>query len=232
MAEHLTSTLGGQQLLELRDFSDVAEARRVAVRLAGRTDFTDIDAANMALVITEMTTNVIKHAKGGRLILRLVPRGQQLGVELMTLDQGPGINDLAQSMRDGYSTAGSPGTGLGAVKRLAAEFDIHSIPGKGTAVLVRLWPGRTRYKQSRKCNPACYVCRCRGKKFPATGGALRSLPTNTSARLPMGWDMVRMQRSQLKPRYRSRSNSVTRRRQRSSSERIGRCAARAVPRLP
>jgi len=175
MAEHLTSTLGGQQLLELRDFSDVAEARRVAARLVGRTDFTDIEAANMALVITEMTTNVIKHAKGGRLILRLVPRGQQLGVELMTLDQGPGINDLAQSMRDGYSTAGSPGTGLGAVKRLAAEFDIHSIPGKGTAVLVRLWPGRTRYQAKPEMQSGMLCLPMQGQEVSGDGWGVEVL---------------------------------------------------------
>jgi len=144
MAEHLTLISGEQQLLEVHDASDVAEARRIATRVVSETDFNDVEKANVALVATELTTNLIKHAKRGRLMVRLLQRGPRLGLELMAIDHGPGIRDLAQSMRDGYSTTGSPGTGLGAVKRLTWEFDIHSLPGKGTAVLARLWSGQLR----------------------------------------------------------------------------------------
>ena len=144
MAEHLTLISGEQQLLEVHDASDVAEARRIATRVVSGTDFNDVETAHVALVATELTTNLIKHAKRGRLMVRLLQRGTRLGLELMAIDDGPGIRDLAQSMRDGYSTAGSPGTGLGAVKRLTWEFDIHSLLGKGTAVLARLWSGQLR----------------------------------------------------------------------------------------
>ena len=64
------------------------------------------------------------------------------GVELLALDKGSGIANLAESLRDGYSTAGTPGTGLGAITRLAAEFDIQAQPGKGTAMMARLWSGK------------------------------------------------------------------------------------------
>ena len=126
-----------QQLLEVRDPSDVAEARRVAARLVDRADFSDVETANVTLVATELATNLIKHAKGGRMIVRRLQWEDRLGLEVMAFDKGPGIRDLAQSMRDGYSTAGSAGTGLGAIKRLTWQFDIHSIPDKGTAILAR-----------------------------------------------------------------------------------------------
>ena len=96
--------------------------------------------ATVALIVTELATNILKHAKRGEILMRLLDRGDTLGVEFLSLDQGPGIANLTQCFRDGYSTAGSPGTGLGAIARLADEFDMHTIPGKGTAVLARLWP--------------------------------------------------------------------------------------------
>lgn len=144
MAEHLTGAPIGQHLIEVRESSDVAEARRVTTRVARTVDFSEAETADTALVVTELATNLLKHAKHGRIVLRIVQHGESAGVELLALDQGPGISDLARSMRDGYSTAGSPGTGLGAIKRLAADFEIHSVPHKGTAVLARLWSMRNR----------------------------------------------------------------------------------------
>ena len=144
MAEHLNSDYSEQQVLHVRDASDVAEARRSASRLVGKVDFSEVETANVALISTELATNLIKHARRGVIVMRLLEREKAPGFEIMTLDQGTGISDLAQSMRDGYSTAGSSGNGFGAIKRLASEFDIHSIPGKGTAVLARLWAGRPR----------------------------------------------------------------------------------------
>jgi anti-sigma regulatory factor (Ser/Thr protein kinase) len=122
--------------------SDVAQVRRIAAGIANRIGFDTSEAGNLALIATELATNVVKHAKRGRVIVRALDRGQDVGVELVALDQGPGIRDLAQAMRDGFSSAGSPGTGLGAIKRLSTEFDLYSLPDKGTAVLARLWSNR------------------------------------------------------------------------------------------
>jgi len=137
----LNSISSDQQLFEVRDSSDVAEARRVASRLIDRASFNDVETANVTLVATELATNLVKHAKGGRMIVGLLQRGGDVGLEVVAFDQGPGIRNLAQSMRDGYSTAGSAGTGLGAVKRLTRQFDIHSVPDKGTVILARFWSG-------------------------------------------------------------------------------------------
>jgi anti-sigma regulatory factor (Ser/Thr protein kinase) len=89
----------------------------------------------VALLVTELGTNLVKHAVGGQIIISEV--GEQ-GVEVLSLDRGPGITNVTECMRDGYSSAGSPGTGLGALARLSSEYDIHSVPHKGTSVVVRL----------------------------------------------------------------------------------------------
>jgi anti-sigma regulatory factor (Ser/Thr protein kinase) len=122
------------------DPTAAGHARRVLARMAERLDFPETEAGRLALVATELAGNLAKHAtRGGRLVAQPVYRGQTAGVEILALDQGPGMANVAQCLRDGYSTAGSPGTGLGAVSRLADEFEIHSAPGVGTAILARVW---------------------------------------------------------------------------------------------
>jgi anti-sigma regulatory factor (Ser/Thr protein kinase) len=141
MEEQLTSMFGNEQMLEVRDASDVAEARRVATRLTSRIGFNEVESGHVALIATELASNLVKHAKSGRIVVSLLQRGSAVGFEVKALDSGPGIASVTESLRDGYSTSGTAGTGLGAVKRLAQEFDIYSAPGKGTAVLARVWSG-------------------------------------------------------------------------------------------
>lgn len=125
------------------DASRVGEARRFAAHAASELDWGEVEAGRLALVVTELGTNLLRHAQRGRLLIAARPA---LGdVEVISIDEGPGIADMAQSMRDGYSTGGgsSPGTGLGAVRRLASDFDIHStlpsdgVPG-GTLCVARV----------------------------------------------------------------------------------------------
>jgi len=105
--------------------------------------FAEKDTNNLALVVTEAATNLVKHAVGGQLLWRALERDHGTGLEILALDRGPGISNVGECLRNGYSTAGSLGTGLGAIARLATEFDIYSLPGKGTALLARLWSGRS-----------------------------------------------------------------------------------------
>jgi anti-sigma regulatory factor (Ser/Thr protein kinase) len=142
MEEQLNSMFGSQQIVEVREASDVAEARRVASRLSSRIGFNEVESGHVALIATELASNLVKHAKSGRMVASLLQRGSAVGLEVKALDRGPGIANISQSLRDGYSTVGTAGTGLGAVKRLAQEFDIYSAPGKGTAVLARVWSGK------------------------------------------------------------------------------------------
>ena len=127
-----------QSSLPIRDPGDVGEARRVAVALARALGFDEAGQGKVALVATEAGTNVVKHAGSGELLVGACGSEQEPGVELLALDRGPGMADVFRSMQDGHSTAGSPGTGLGAIQRLSSFLDIYSLPQRGTALLARL----------------------------------------------------------------------------------------------
>jgi anti-sigma regulatory factor (Ser/Thr protein kinase) len=121
------------------DASRVGEARRHAAALAERLALDATTAGRLALVVTELGSNLVRHARGGRLLIAQRQHGQP-EVEVLALDDGPGIADPARALVDGFSTGGTPGTGLGAVRRLASDFDLHSEPGVGTVVLARVRP--------------------------------------------------------------------------------------------
>lgn len=118
------------------DSSAVGHARRTAVALAEKLGFDETRRGELALIVTEVGTNLLQHAGGGDILLQPLPYGGG-GLEVLSLDRGPGMADVAQCMRDGYSTGGSRGVGLGSILRLASAFDLHSLPGRGTALLAR-----------------------------------------------------------------------------------------------
>lgn len=125
------------------DDTQVAAARRGAVSLAQSLGFGEDDAGRVAIVSTELATNLLKHGAGGELLVGAFEDRAGSGVECLALDRGPGMADVEACLRDGHSTAGSPGTGLGAVLRQSSTTEIYSRPGLGTAVLARLRPGRS-----------------------------------------------------------------------------------------
>lgn len=120
------------------DASRVGEARRHAAQAAAAMDWSEVDAGRLALVVTELGTNLQRHARGGRLLIAARP--QFADVEVIGIDDGPGIPDIAMAMRDGHSTGQTPGTGLGAVRRLADDFDMHSSVPEGTVSVARVRP--------------------------------------------------------------------------------------------
>ncbi|HEX4408788.1 MAG TPA: ATP-binding SpoIIE family protein phosphatase [Xanthobacteraceae bacterium] len=125
----------------VNDASQVAEARRQAVATAAQNGFNEADTGRVALVATELGTNLIKHGRGGELLVGTYQDKEGNGIELMALDRGPGIGNVEECLRDGYSSAGTAGNGLGAVIRQSHLFDIASWPGAGTGVMARLQPG-------------------------------------------------------------------------------------------
>jgi anti-sigma regulatory factor (Ser/Thr protein kinase) len=129
-------------IVTVSDQSHVGEARRAAGELARNGGANETQSARAALIATEMATNIIKHAQGGGMIaLDRFHDAQGAGVELLAIDKGPGIADFQASLADGYSTAGSPGTGLGAIARQADLFGTYSRPGFGTVVQARVVDG-------------------------------------------------------------------------------------------
>jgi anti-sigma regulatory factor (Ser/Thr protein kinase) len=123
------------------DASQAGEARRAVDALCRALGFGELRTAQAALVVTELATNLVKHTlgAGGELVFTPLLQADAIGLEILSLDRGPGIINVALCLRDGHSSAGSAGTGLGAIRRLSSSFDIFSAPGQGTAVLSRLW---------------------------------------------------------------------------------------------
>jgi anti-sigma regulatory factor (Ser/Thr protein kinase) len=125
------------EAIAVREPTDVAVARRRVGRLTERLGYDETAAGRVAIVVTELAQNLLRHAGGGE-ILAGADVHRAGGIEILALDRGPGMADVAACLRDGYSTGGTSGNGLGAVKRLAHQMLFHTAPQKGTAVLVRI----------------------------------------------------------------------------------------------
>lgn len=103
------------------DASQVAEARRLVSSYARSNGVAEARVAELAIVVTELATNLLKHAGGGHILATYRDDAEGAGLELLALDSGSGMTDVGRCMDDGYSTAGSPGNGLGAIARLADD---------------------------------------------------------------------------------------------------------------
>jgi anti-sigma regulatory factor (Ser/Thr protein kinase) len=140
--------MSSQSLFLLDERSQVGNARRAAMALAETAGFDTEHAGKVGLAVTEVATNVLKHAGNGQLLLRALRSDEINGIEIIALDKGPGIADVAASLRDGHSTSGTMGAGLGALSRLSEGFEIFTQPGRGTAVRLEFWakplPSRAR----------------------------------------------------------------------------------------
>jgi len=125
-----------QQRYAIDDPSKVGEARRAAHTLANFELDAEV-AGRVAIAATELANNMLLHAGGGELLIQKLGYDESVTVELLAIDRGRGMTDISRCMTDGFSTAGTPGNGLGAVRRLASEFDLHSAPDEGTIVMAR-----------------------------------------------------------------------------------------------
>jgi anti-sigma regulatory factor (Ser/Thr protein kinase) len=137
-----------QRRFEIGDPSSVSFARRGISDLAHGVGFNEPVLGKLAIIVTECATNQLKHAQRGELLVRPIVRAAaaasalpvSYGIELLAIDSGPGIRDLHACFVDGYTTAGSPGNGMGAIQRLSDELDIWSTPGLGTMLRIVVWP--------------------------------------------------------------------------------------------
>ncbi|HSU05215.1 MAG TPA: ATP-binding SpoIIE family protein phosphatase [Acetobacteraceae bacterium] len=119
------------------DTSQVAEARRQVSTFARGIGLSENRTAQAALTATELATNLLTHGGGGEILAARFEDEDGMGLELLALDRGAGMADVERCMRDGYSTAGTPGGGLGAITRQADQMRIYSRPGAGTAIMAR-----------------------------------------------------------------------------------------------
>lgn len=125
--------------IAITEQSQTWEARRAALALADRLGFQETERGRIGLVVMEAANNLINHARSGVLLLRAIEQQSRLGIEILTLDQGPGMVNVDECLQDGFSTAGTLGNGLGAIRRLSDFFEVYSLPEKGTALLALLW---------------------------------------------------------------------------------------------
>lgn len=133
-----------QIYIALSDQSLVGEARRKTTALCENLKFTETDCGRAAIIVTELANNIIRHAKTGEMLIRPLSKEGTYGIEIIAIDRGPGMDNVAKCISDGYSTAGTTGTGLGAVFRLSnRQCDIYSIPGQGTIVVTQIWPAKS-----------------------------------------------------------------------------------------
>ena len=131
---------GDQRWLRVEDPSAAAGCRAAATALASRLEFPADRSDQLVLAVTEAASNLHKHASRGSMLLRITRAGDTPGIEMVTIDVGPGLRDAGAAMRDGHSTSGTLGIGLGAIQRLADFCDLYSAPGHGTVLVARFWP--------------------------------------------------------------------------------------------
>ena len=121
------------------DSSQVGEARRVATAMAKELEFDGELLEKIRIVATEVANNLFKHGKDGKIFIRPLFDTAVMGIEILSVDKGPGMANVEACLRDGFSTAGTAGTGLGSIARLSSFFDVYSVLGSGTALMSRIW---------------------------------------------------------------------------------------------
>jgi len=127
------------QTVELKTSEDIVKARKRVRTCMQDQGFGLIDQTKMVTAASELARNTIDYGKGGTMRIESLVDGTRIGIRLVFLDHGPGIKDIQQALKDGFTTGLGLGLGLGGSKRLVNEFEIWSEPDKGTRVTVTRW---------------------------------------------------------------------------------------------
>lgn len=125
--------------LPIQTSEDVVRVRQAVRALAVASGFTLVDQTKFVTAASELARNTLVHGRGGTVELESLTERRRRGIRLTFADQGPGIADLDQALRDGFTTGNGLGLGLGGAKRLSNEFDVRSQPGAGTIVRITRW---------------------------------------------------------------------------------------------
>jgi anti-sigma regulatory factor (Ser/Thr protein kinase) len=136
---NMTGSAVVQEAIPISDVGDLSAARLAAKSMSTAIGFDERAVEEIAIVVSELATNLVKYAKDGTLRLRRTEEDGLTGIQIDSEDQGPGIPDVEQAIADDFSTSGSLGCGLGAVNRLMDEFDVISRPGAGTSIVCKRW---------------------------------------------------------------------------------------------
>ena len=131
--------LATRNALPLRTPEDIVRMRQVVREQATSMGFSLVDQTKLVTAASELARNTMVYGGGGEVAVELVSEGLRRGLRLVFSDRGPGIADIALAMKDGFTTGGGLGLGLGGAKRLSNEFAIDSRPGEGTRVTITRW---------------------------------------------------------------------------------------------
>jgi serine/threonine-protein kinase RsbT len=126
-------------VLEIRSPEDVVRVRQATRAAAIALGFSLVDQTKLVTAASELARNTLEHGGGGDVRIEAIDRGARKGLRLTFSDEGPGIADVNQALKDGYTTGSGLGLGLGGARRLSNEFEIDSTPGSGTRVRMIRW---------------------------------------------------------------------------------------------
>ena len=129
----------GEITVAINSDQDIVSARQKGRAMAMELGFSSGDATLIATAISELARNIVTYARKGQITLKGIQGSSRIGILVIASDQGPGIPDTRQALRDGFSTSGSLGLGLPGVRRLMDEFEINSQPSQGTTVTAKKW---------------------------------------------------------------------------------------------
>ena len=128
-----------REKVPLKSSTHVVLARQLVRRWATDLRFSLVDQTKLVTAASELARNALDHGKGGEMTIEILNSGPKSGLRLTFEDQGPGIPDIEQALRDGFTTGNGMGLGLGGSRRLVNEFNIESEVGKGTRITVARW---------------------------------------------------------------------------------------------
>ena len=132
-------TSGKREIVPLKTSADVVMARQKVRQWATELRFTLVDQTKLVTAASELARNALDHGQGGQMLIEVLNGAPRTGLKLVFEDQGPGIPDIEQALKDGFTTGSGMGLGLGGSKRLVNEFEIQSQVGKGTTISVIRW---------------------------------------------------------------------------------------------
>ena len=135
----LSGTVEKTEIVPIASSSDVVLVRQRVRLWTTELKFSLVDQTKIVTAASELGRNTLEHGGGGSLEIAAVTNGLRRGIRLQFSDRGPGIPDIAQALRDGFTTGGGMGLGLGGSKRLMNEFEIQPNPGGGTTVTAIRW---------------------------------------------------------------------------------------------
>ena len=165
-------------LIKVGDASHAGEARREAIACAEEIQLDESEQGALAIVVTEMVTNLVKHSRDGSIIISKVGSNGNQAVRVLALDKGPGIRNLSAALEDGHSTAGTRGTGLGAIRRLSHNFDIFSAES-GTIIVSEFWRSGKQPKDDAVWRSATVTLPFPGEKIIGDGWLARKFANCT-----------------------------------------------------